>query len=93
MKIRSVIFITHEVQSRRQGIFSALGTQNDNFTRCPPPALDWRFRRFRMLEEIARHDPDVVCLQEVDHFQFLQVHILYFHAGGNIKVRLIRVLT
>lgn len=25
-----------------------------------------------MLEEIARHGADVVCLQEVDHFKFLQ---------------------
>ncbi len=52
--------------------FSALGTKNDNFVRCPPSALQWRTRRFRMLEEIARHDADVVCLQEVDHFEFLR---------------------
>ena len=25
-----------------------------------------------MAEEIARHDPDVICLQEVDHFAFLE---------------------
>ena len=24
-----------------------------------------------MLEELARHDPDILCLQEVDHFPFL----------------------
>ena len=41
----------------------ALGTKNDNFVRCPKPALEWRTRRFRMLEEIARHDADVICLQ------------------------------
>lgn len=49
-----------------------LGTKNDNFVKCPPEALNWRTRRYRMLEEIARHDPDVVCLQEVDHFRFLR---------------------
>jgi nocturnin len=51
---------------------SALGTKNDNFVRCPASALQWRTRRFRMLEEIARHDADVICLQEVDHFEFLR---------------------
>jgi nocturnin len=40
--------------------------------KCPSAALDWRTRRFRMLEEIARHDADVICLQEVDHFRFLR---------------------
>ena len=50
----------------------AIGTKNDKFVRCPEAALDWRTRRFRMLEEIVRHDPDIVCLQEVDHFKFLR---------------------
>lgn len=50
----------------------SLGTKNDNFVRCPSAALNWPTRRFRMLEEIARHDADVICLQEVDHFKFLQ---------------------
>jgi len=50
----------------------ALGTKNDNFVQCPASALRWQTRRFRMLEEVARHDADVVCLQEVDHFEFLR---------------------
>ena len=53
-------------------IFSALGTGNDNFVKCPAKALDWRTRRFRMLEEIVRHNADVICLQEVDHFRFFR---------------------
>jgi len=50
----------------------ALGTGNDNFVKCPAKALDWRTRRFRMLEEIVRHNADVICLQEVDHFRFFR---------------------
>lgn len=50
----------------------ALGTGNDNFVKCPASALEWNTRRFRMLEEIARHNADVICLQEVDHFMFLR---------------------
>jgi len=49
-----------------------LGTKNDNFVKCPKSALDWRTRRFRMLEEIIAYDADVICLQEVDHFRFFQ---------------------
>ena len=45
----------------------ALGTQNDNFVQCHEETFDWSVRRWRMLEEIIRHDPDVICLQELDH--------------------------
>jgi len=49
-----------------------LGTKNDNFVCCPPEALVWSTRRWRLLEEILRHKPDIICLQEVDHFKLLQ---------------------
>lgn len=49
----------------------ALGQQNDNFVACPDDALDWSTRRFRILEEMLTYQPDVLCLQEVDHFHFL----------------------
>ncbi|XP_071446924.1 nocturnin isoform X2 [Hetaerina americana] len=49
----------------------ALGQENDNFMCCPEEALDWQTRRFQMLEEILEYNPDVICLQEVDHFGFL----------------------
>jgi len=50
----------------------ALGVCNDNFTTCPRQALEWKFRRFRMLEEMLVHSPDILCLQEVDHYSFLE---------------------
>ena len=43
-----------------------LGSQNDGFVRCPLQALEWRTRRWRLLEELVRHQPDILCLQEVD---------------------------
>merc|ERR1719186_1792611 len=49
-----------------------LGTKNDNFVQCNPKALDWSTRRWRLIEEIIRYDPDIICLQEVDHFKMLQ---------------------
>jgi len=50
----------------------ALGTGNDNFVKCPSQALEWPTRRFRMIEEIAQHNADVICLQEIDHFNFFR---------------------
>ena len=49
----------------------ALGSQNDGFILCPAPALDWTMRRWRVLSELVRHSPDILCLQEVDHFPLL----------------------
>eukprot|EP01139_Manchomonas_bermudensis_P024801 Amastigsp_a843565_216.p1 type:complete len:400 gc:universal Amastigsp_a843565_216:1232-33(-) len=38
------------------------------FTSVPPACLDWELRKFRILEEILRADPDVLCLEELDHY-------------------------
>lgn len=42
---------------------SALGQNNDRFDSCPLEALEWKHRRCHMLEEILRHNPDIICLQ------------------------------
>lgn len=34
----------------------------------PPECLRWEQRRYRLLEEMLRWNPDILCLQEVDHF-------------------------
>ena len=52
--------------------FSAIGTKIDKFVLADSRALDWSSRRWRLLEEILRHQPDLVCLQEVDHFPFIE---------------------
>uniref|UniRef100_A0A182QRX9 Nocturnin n=1 Tax=Anopheles farauti TaxID=69004 RepID=A0A182QRX9_9DIPT len=49
-----------------------LGMHNDGFVRCPLEALTWDCRRYQVVEEIIQTDPDIICLQEVDHFKFLQ---------------------
>ncbi|XP_017767786.1 PREDICTED: nocturnin isoform X2 [Nicrophorus vespilloides] len=50
----------------------SLGQFNDNFVKCPDEALEWHNRRFHMIEEIIEYCPDIICLQEVDHFNFLR---------------------
>ncbi|XP_030373525.1 nocturnin isoform X2 [Scaptodrosophila lebanonensis] len=49
-----------------------LGQNNDGFVRCPEEALTWDHRKYLIVQEILQNQPDVVCLQEVDHFKFLQ---------------------
>lgn len=36
--------------------------------RCPMEALNWSERKYLILEEILTYRPDVLCLQEVDHY-------------------------
>ena len=49
---------------------------------CNPQGLDWSSRRWRLLEEIIRYDPDIICLQEVDHFKLLQRALGSIGYGG-----------
>ncbi|KAJ8919962.1 hypothetical protein NQ315_006491 [Exocentrus adspersus] len=53
----------------------ALGQMNDNFAKCPDEALEWNSRRYLIIEELVEYCPDIICLQEVDHFNFLS-HVL-----------------
>ncbi|XP_039607606.1 nocturnin isoform X1 [Polypterus senegalus] len=46
----------------------ALGEGKDNFIQCPQEALNWAERKYLILEEILLYRPDVLCLQEVDHY-------------------------
>lgn len=46
----------------------ALGEGKDGFIRCPLEALNWQERKYLILEEILTYRPDVLCLQEVDHY-------------------------
>lgn len=55
--------------------FPALGEHNDNFVRCPPEALDWGTRRYRILEEIVEYSPDVICLQVRFHCRSMTRHV------------------
>lgn len=49
-----------------------LGQSNDGFVSCPDEALTWDCRKYQIVQEIIQNDPDIVCLQEVDHFNFLK---------------------
>eukprot|EP00450_Noctiluca_scintillans_P032992 CAMPEP_0194539628 /NCGR_PEP_ID=MMETSP0253-20130528/79631_1 /TAXON_ID=2966 /ORGANISM="Noctiluca scintillans" /LENGTH=274 /DNA_ID=CAMNT_0039385921 /DNA_START=174 /DNA_END=998 /DNA_ORIENTATION=- len=56
----------------------------EKWSATPPEALDWRLRRWRILEELLVHHPDILCLQEVDHFdEFFQPEL---QAAGYVGV-------
>ncbi|XP_064482291.1 nocturnin-like isoform X2 [Ornithodoros turicata] len=50
----------------------ALAEKADRFVCCPDAALNWYCRRWRILEDIVLYEPDIMCLQEVDHYNFLR---------------------
>lgn len=53
-------------------ILSFAALSGDNFIRCPPEALIWDTRKLRVLEEILRFNPSLICLEEVDHFSYIE---------------------
>ncbi|GFX77500.1 nocturnin [Trichonephila clavipes] len=50
----------------------ALALSTDKFVACPLDALSWCTRRWRLLEEMVCTQPDILCFQEVDHYQFFK---------------------
>lgn len=47
---------------------AALGEGMDSFVLCPMDALNWAERKYLILQEILSYRPDIICLQEVDHY-------------------------
>ncbi|XP_045205264.2 nocturnin-like [Mercenaria mercenaria] len=43
----------------------------DNFIKCPKEALELESRKLRVLEEVTRYRPTVMCLEEVDFYEYL----------------------
>ncbi|GIL78062.1 hypothetical protein Vretimale_7471 [Volvox reticuliferus] len=45
--------------------------QNGDFCRAPPLCLEWEYRRPLLLQEILEANADIICLQELNHFDEL----------------------
>ena len=66
---------THVVRGPRMRVMQwnvlsqSLATGVDKFACVTGDTLDWEMRRWRVVREILTWDPDVVCLQEVDHYR------------------------
>ena len=61
---------------------------NSNFYRSPPDALKWSHRKAQILREITRSKADIVCLEEVDHFEdFFQPELSQCGFEGIFKAK------
>jgi CCR4-NOT transcription complex subunit 6 len=54
----------------------------DRINYCPIWALQWEYRKHRLLKEISAYDPDIMCLQEVESEQFRTFFQPEFAARG-----------
>ncbi|BFZ15233.1 hypothetical protein BsWGS_18272 [Bradybaena similaris] len=48
---------------------------SDGFVLCPPGALDYQYRQYRIIEELLSYSADIYCLEEVDNYAFIESHL------------------
>ncbi|KAG2495540.1 hypothetical protein HYH03_006483 [Edaphochlamys debaryana] len=46
--------------------------QNGDFCMVPPSCLEWEYRKPLLLQELLEADADIICLQELNHFDELR---------------------
>eukprot|EP01117_Protostelium_nocturnum_P011949 TRINITY_DN4371_c0_g1_i1.p1 TRINITY_DN4371_c0_g1~~TRINITY_DN4371_c0_g1_i1.p1 ORF type:complete len:573 (-),score=168.28 TRINITY_DN4371_c0_g1_i1:90-1808(-) len=49
---------------------------------CPAWALDWGFRSQGIMKELLRHEPDVICLQEVEAGTYKEFFVIELGSHG-----------
>ncbi len=54
---------------------------------CPVDAIAWDYRQKHILAEISRRRPDIVCLQELDHFADIDRILSQMNYKGINKAR------
>ena len=70
---------------------SGKSPRSGGFMHTPPEALEWTYRRDLIIEEVFRHfpaatPPDVVAMQEVDHYdELLEIMASRGYAGTFLK--------
>ena len=62
--------------------YTLIGLTGGDFVLCPPEALELENRKLRIVEEIVRTGPGIVCLEECDQFGFLRERLLKFGYYG-----------
>eukprot|EP01114_Cavostelium_apophysatum_P006143 TRINITY_DN17387_c0_g1_i1.p1 TRINITY_DN17387_c0_g1~~TRINITY_DN17387_c0_g1_i1.p1 ORF type:complete len:322 (+),score=68.18 TRINITY_DN17387_c0_g1_i1:89-1054(+) len=51
-------------------VLADIYANQERYYYCSERTLDWDFRKWKLLLEILEYQPDVLCLQELDHFDF-----------------------
>mmetsp|Transcript_52028 Transcript_52028/g.111349 ORF Transcript_52028/g.111349 Transcript_52028/m.111349 type:complete len:395 (-) Transcript_52028:19-1203(-) len=68
----------------------SLKPPSGGFTATPLEALDWEYRRSRLLEELFRHGPlpDIVAIEEIDHFSdWFEPHMAKMGYAGSFVAK------
>ncbi|ETO06833.1 hypothetical protein RFI_30559, partial [Reticulomyxa filosa] len=63
------------------GLYVNSKMKDKEFVGVSKDALEFNYRGFRIVEEILRHDPDIVTLEEVDQFEvdtFFKINIINY---------------
>jgi len=63
-------------------VLADIYTSKDRYYYCPSWALDWNYRKWKLLMEMLEYNPDVLCLQEVDHWEFWDEELQRFGYTG-----------
>eukprot|EP01083_Nonionella_stella_P210064 760874_1 len=64
------------------GLSGAYNTGLDGFDTSPKESLNFKYRGFRIIEEIIHSSPDIITLEEVDTFGFLSYYLEPFGYSG-----------
>ncbi|RHY23643.1 hypothetical protein DYB32_009104 [Aphanomyces invadans] len=59
-----------------------------NFVLAPRDCLPWTYRRNLILDEISRYAPDIICLEELDHFDWMQTQLDATGYSGHFAAKL-----
>lgn len=45
-------------------------------SKSPPEAYDWNnYRKWRTIQELTRHNSDIICLQEADFYEDIKPYL------------------
>eukprot|EP01083_Nonionella_stella_P300895 1029584_1 len=69
------------------GLSGAHGTRKGRggFDKSPVESLDFKYRGFRILEEIINASPDIITMQEADAFDFLAYYLEPYGYSGHFQ--------
>ena len=48
---------------------SALRPDKGGFIKCPEEYLEWDYRREKLVAEVLKSKADIICIEEVDHYE------------------------
>jgi len=60
-----------QIKVMQYNILAEIYGSADRFYYLPKWALEWNYRKENIIKEIQAYNPDILCMQEVDHFDWM----------------------